>query len=65
MRTGTYKLIAYSTSPRGETRLKQNSLSGNYCVEFNSERNFGPLAKVWPDFKLTKGFEVRYIGVAL
>lgn len=65
MRTGIYKLIAYSTSPLGETRLKQHSLSGNYCVEFNNARSFGPLTKVWSDFKLTKGFEVRYIGVAL
>lgn len=59
---GKFNLIAYSTSSRGESRLKQHNLSGNYCVEFNSSRVFGTLKEVWPEFKLTRGPEIRYIG---
>jgi hypothetical protein len=57
-----YRLILYSPSFRGETRLKQSNISGQYCVEFNNQFVFGKLSEVWPVFKLTKGSEVRYLG---
>lgn len=57
-----YKLIAYSTSSKGEVKLKQNQISGVYCVEFNGKQTFGKLLDVWADFRLTRGNEIRYVG---